>query len=108
MAKLLEAYHIREIQFPEWLSNAVMVAKSNTGTWRICIDFRDLNKACPKDHYPLPRLDQLVYSTSRCQLLSMMDAYQGYHQIKMNPSYIPKAAFDVCAGPLVFNVCLSA
>ncbi|KAL0444487.1 UNVERIFIED_CONTAM: Retrovirus-related Pol polyprotein from transposon [Sesamum latifolium] len=51
----------------------------------MCIDFRDLNKACPKDFYPLPRIDQLVDSTSDCELLSMMDASQGYHQIMLAP-----------------------
>ncbi|CAA0840187.1 Unknown protein, partial [Striga hermonthica] len=56
--KLLGARHIKEIQFPEWLSNTVMVSKAE-GKWRMCIDFRDLNKACPKDLYPLPRIDQL-------------------------------------------------
>ncbi|CAA0809015.1 Unknown protein, partial [Striga hermonthica] len=56
--KLLGAGHIKEIQFPEWLSNTVMVSKSE-GKWRMCIDFCDLNKACPKDLYPLPRIDQL-------------------------------------------------
>ncbi|KAL0319705.1 UNVERIFIED_CONTAM: hypothetical protein Sradi_5232000 [Sesamum radiatum] len=50
------------------------------GKWRMCIDLRDLNKACPKDFYSLPRIDQLVGSTSGCELLSMMDALQGYHQ----------------------------
>ncbi|KAL0430720.1 UNVERIFIED_CONTAM: Transposon Ty3-G Gag-Pol polyprotein [Sesamum radiatum] len=71
--KLLTARHIREIQFPEWLSNVVLVPKPG-GKWRMCIDFRDLNKACPKDYYPLPRINQLVDSTSECELLSMMDA----------------------------------
>lgn len=61
--KLLEAGHIAEVQFPEWLSNAVMVPKESTNKWRMCIEFRDLNKACPKDHYPLPMIDQLVDST---------------------------------------------
>ncbi|KAL0373280.1 UNVERIFIED_CONTAM: Transposon Ty3-G Gag-Pol polyprotein [Sesamum radiatum] len=51
--------------------------------WRICIDFRDLNKACPKYFYPLSRIDQLVDSTSGCELLCMMDASQGYHQIML-------------------------
>ncbi|KAL0393215.1 UNVERIFIED_CONTAM: hypothetical protein Sradi_2544300 [Sesamum radiatum] len=51
----------------------------------MCIDFRDLNKAYPKDFYPLPRIDQLVDFTSRCELLSMMDASQGYHQIMLAP-----------------------
>ncbi|KAL0447786.1 UNVERIFIED_CONTAM: Pro-Pol polyprotein [Sesamum latifolium] len=80
--KLLTAGHIKEIQFPEWLSNVVLVPKPG-GKWRMCIDFRDLNKACTKDFYPLPRIDQLVDSTSGCELLSMMDASQGYHQIML-------------------------
>ncbi|XP_073035264.1 uncharacterized protein [Primulina eburnea] len=74
--ELLKAGHIREIQFPSWLSNVVLVPKSK-GKWRICVDFCDLNKACPKDHYPLPHIDQLVDSTSGFELLSFMDAYQG-------------------------------
>jgi hypothetical protein len=59
-----------------------MVKKPN-GTWRICVDYTDLNKACPKDEYPLPRIDQIVDSTSRCELLCFLDAYSGYHQISM-------------------------
>ncbi|KAL0428193.1 UNVERIFIED_CONTAM: Transposon Ty3-G Gag-Pol polyprotein [Sesamum latifolium] len=73
--KLMVAGHIKEIQFPEWLSNVVLVPKPE-GKWRMCIDFRDLNKACPKDFYPLPRIDQLVDSTSGYELLSMMDAHK--------------------------------
>ncbi|XP_073129642.1 uncharacterized protein [Henckelia pumila] len=61
--ELLQASHIREIQFPTWLYNVVLVPKS-TGKWRMCIDFRDLNKVCLKDCYPLPQIDQLVDSTS--------------------------------------------
>ncbi|XP_057770645.1 uncharacterized protein LOC130990428 [Salvia miltiorrhiza] len=94
---LLDAGHITEVQYPEWISNAVMVAKK-TNTWRMCVDYRDLNAACPKDHYPLPRIDQLVDSTSGCALLSMMDAYQGYHQVKMHKGDIAKTAFVVCCG----------
>ncbi|KAK4383689.1 hypothetical protein Sango_2753800 [Sesamum angolense] len=62
--KLIAAGHIEEIQFHEWLSNVVIVPKPG-GKWGTCIDFRDLNKACPKDFYPLPRIDQLVDSTLR-------------------------------------------
>ncbi|XP_057808573.1 uncharacterized protein LOC131023048 [Salvia miltiorrhiza] len=94
---LLDAGHIEEVQYPEWISNAVMVAKK-TNTWRMCVDYRDLNAACPKDHYPLPRIDQLVDSTFGCALLSMMDAYQGYHQVKMHRGDIAKTAFAVCCG----------
>ncbi|XP_057790458.1 uncharacterized protein LOC131007565 [Salvia miltiorrhiza] len=74
-----------------------MVAKK-TNTWRMCVDYRDLNAACPKNHYPLPKIDQLVDSTSGCALLSMMDAYQGYHQAKMHKGDIAKTTFAVCYG----------
>jgi len=53
--KLLDAGHVREIQYPEWLANVVLVKKAN-GKWRMCVDFTDLNKACPKDSYPYPVL----------------------------------------------------
>ncbi|XP_075515774.1 uncharacterized protein LOC142550586 [Primulina tabacum] len=79
---LLQAGHIREIQFPTWISNVVLVPKA-TGKCKMCVDFRYLNKACAKDHYPLPRIDQLVESTSEYELLSFMDAYKGYHQIPL-------------------------
>jgi hypothetical protein len=74
------------------LENLVFVKKSN-GKWRICVDFTDLNKACPKDDFPLPRIGQLVDSTVGCELMSFSDAYSGYHQILMNPGDIPKTAF---------------
>ncbi|KAL0458483.1 UNVERIFIED_CONTAM: hypothetical protein Slati_0475500 [Sesamum latifolium] len=64
----------------------------------MCIDFRDLNKACPKDFYPLPRIDQLVDSTSGCELLSMMDASQGYHQIMLAPEDRKKVNFITSEG----------
>nr|AAS98502.1 putative polyprotein [Oryza sativa Japonica Group] len=76
----------------EWLANPVLVRKSN-GKWRMCVDFTDLNKACPKDDFPLPRIDQLVDSTAGCELMSFLDAYSGYHQIHMNPLDIPKTSF---------------
>ncbi|XP_075479451.1 uncharacterized protein LOC142520336 [Primulina tabacum] len=82
VGELLRAGHVREAQFPTWPSNVVLVPKA-TGKWRTCVDFGDLNKACPKDCYPLPWIDQLVDSTSGCELLSFLDAYQGYHQIPL-------------------------
>ena len=78
--KLLEANFIREVYYPDWLANVIMVKKAN-GKWRMCIDFMDLNRAYPKDSYPLPRIDTLVDSTVRHQLLSFMDAFSGYNQI---------------------------
>ncbi|XP_073059756.1 uncharacterized protein [Primulina eburnea] len=101
--ELLKAGHIREIQFPTWLSNVVLVPKS-TGKWRMCVDFRDLNNACPKDHYPLPRIDQLVDSTSDYELLSFMDAYQGYHQIPLAKNDQDKASFVTSGGTFCYIV----
>ena len=80
MDKLLANGFIREAQYPTWLSNPVLVPKPN-GTWRTCIDFSDLNKACPKDCFPLPNIDQMVDATAGYELLSFMDAYSGYNQI---------------------------
>ena len=80
--KLLEAGFIREVYYPDSLANVVMVRK-NSGKWRMCVDFTDLNRACLKDSYPLPRIDTLVDSTARHELLSFMDAFSGYNQIKM-------------------------
>ena len=60
-----------------------MVKKANR-KWRMCVDFMDLNKTCPKDSYPLPRVDILVDSTVKHQLLSSMDAFFGYNQIKLD------------------------
>ncbi|KAL0290959.1 UNVERIFIED_CONTAM: Retrovirus-related Pol polyprotein from transposon, partial [Sesamum radiatum] len=97
VSKLMAAGHIKEIQFPEWLSNVVLVSKPG-GKWRMCIDFRDLNEACPKDFYPLPRIDQLMDSTSGCELLSMMDASQGYHQIMLAPDDRKKVSFITSKG----------
>jgi hypothetical protein len=83
--KLLTANFIREVFYPDWLANVVMV-KKNTGKWRMYIDFTDLNKACPKDSFPLPRIDQLVDSTAGHKILTFMDAFSGYNQIVMDES----------------------
>lgn len=76
--KLLEAKHIREVQFLSWLANIVLVPKKG-GTWQVYVDFRDLNRACPKDCYPLPRIDQLVDSMAGYEFIYMLDAFLGYH-----------------------------
>ena len=80
--KLLEADFIQEVYYPDWLANVVMVKKAN-GKWRMCVDFIDLNRACLKDSYPLPRIDTLVDSTARHELLSFVDSFSGYNQIKV-------------------------
>nr|ABA93911.1 retrotransposon protein, putative, Ty3-gypsy subclass, expressed [Oryza sativa Japonica Group] len=95
--KLLRTGVIQEIDHPEWLANLVLVRKSNS-KWRMCVDFTDLNKACPKDDFPLSRIDQLVDSTAGCEFMSFLDAYSGYHQIHMNPLDIPKTSFITLFG----------
>ena len=84
VGKLLQAGAIREVEYPEWLANVVLVKKSN-GKWRLCIDFTDINKACPKDSFPLPRIDLIVDSTAGHELLRFMDASSSYNQISMDP-----------------------
>jgi hypothetical protein len=83
--KLMAAGFIKEVFHPEWLANPVLVKKKG-GKWRMCVDYTGLNKACPKVPYPLPRIDQIVDSTAGCETLSFLDAYSGYHQIKMKES----------------------
>ena len=83
--KLLVAGFIKEVFHPEWLTNPVLVKKKN-GKWRMCVDYTSLNKACPTNPFSLPRIDQIVDSTAGCKTLSFLDAYFGYHQIKMKES----------------------
>ena len=82
VARLLAAGFIVEVFHPEWLANPVLVLKKN-GTWRMCVDYTDLNKACPADPFALPRIDQIIDATAGCERLCFLDAYSGYHQIKM-------------------------
>ena len=84
---------IREVLLAAWLANPVVVPKPHSTDMRLCIDFTDLNKACPKDPYPLPRVDQIVDSTTGCNLLCFLYAFSGYHQIKMAKEDEEKTAF---------------
>jgi hypothetical protein len=83
--KLLEAGFIKEVFHPTWLANPFLVKKKN-GKWWMCVDYNSLNKACPKVPFPLPQIDQIVDSTAGCELLCFLEAYFGYHQIKMKES----------------------
>ena len=83
--KLLQARAIREVDYPDWLANVVLVKKAN-GKWQLCIDFTDVNRACPKDSFPLPRIDLIVDATTGHELLSFMDALSGYNHIRIDPN----------------------
>ena len=80
-----------------------MVKKKNE-KWRVCIDFTDLNKACPKDPFPLPQIDQMVDSASGHARLSFLDAFQGYHQIPMNKANQDKTAFITPRGTYCYKM----
>ena len=74
VTKLKKAGAIKEVFYPEWLANTVVVKKKN-GKWQVCVDFTDLNKACPKDPFPMPRIDRLVDSTVRHPRMSFLDTF---------------------------------
>ena len=80
--KLIDAGFIREEQHPDWVANIVPVTKKN-GKIRVCIDFRDLNKACPKDEFPLPITDVMIDNTCGFERMTFMDGFSGYNQFKM-------------------------
>ena len=80
--KLLEAGFIKEVEYLKWLVNVVVVPKKG-GKWRVCVDYTNLNNTCPKDSFPLPRIDQIVDATFGHEMLSFLDAFSRYHQIPM-------------------------
>jgi hypothetical protein len=92
LKKLLDVGFIQSIEYAEWISNIVPVSKLD-GRIRICIDFRDLNKACPKDDFPLPNIDTIVDLTVGHAMYSLMDGFFGYNQIKIAPEDQDKTTF---------------
>ncbi|CAH9134294.1 unnamed protein product [Cuscuta epithymum] len=101
-ATLLSIKHIRPVIHVEWLANVVLAPKGDT--WRMCVDYSDLNKACLMDPYPVPRIDLLVDETTGCELLSFMDAFRGYHQVFMHPDDAEKTAFVTADGVYCYVV----
>jgi hypothetical protein len=89
----MAAGFIREILRLDWLANPDLVQKKNTAGWRMCIDYTDLNKYCPKDPFGLPRIDQIVDSTAGSALLSFLDCYSGYHSIVLKKEDQSKTSF---------------
>ncbi|GAA0175364.1 hypothetical protein LIER_28551 [Lithospermum erythrorhizon] len=92
VVSLLKSGAIRELQFASWIANFVLVKKPNN-KWRMCTDFTNLNKACPKNFYPLPCLGRLVDGREGHEVFAFMDASRGYHQIRMLPEDEEKTTF---------------
>ena len=103
MDKLLEVGFIREVEYPDWLANVVVVPKKE-GKWRVCVDYTNLNNACPKDSFPLPRIDQIVDSTVGQGMLSFLDAFSRYHWIPMAPADEEKTIFITPHGLYCYKV----
>ena len=100
---LLRNGFIRAVRYPEWLANVVVVPKKGD-KWRVCVDYIDLNDACPKDSFPLPRIDQIVDASIGHGMLSFLDAFSGYHQIPMHPPDAKKTSFITPHGLFCYNV----
>ena len=97
MLNLKRAGAIKEVFYLEWLANRVMV-KKKSGKWWVCVDFTDLNKACPKDPFPLPRIDQLVDATAGHSQMSFLYAFQGYHKTPLARGDQVKTSFVTPTG----------
>nr|GEX25310.1 reverse transcriptase domain-containing protein [Tanacetum cinerariifolium] len=100
--KLVEADILKEVHYHSWLSNPVMV-KKHDDSWRMYVDFKDLNKACPKDGYPLPKIDWKVESLYGYPYKCFLDAYKGYHQIKMAEEDEEKTSFITSQGIFCYS-----
>ena len=103
VTRLKQAGAIEKVFYPEWLANTVVVKKKN-GKWRVCIDFTDLNKVCPKDPFPMPKIDQLVDATVNHPRISFLDAFQGYHQIHLALDDQEKTAFVTPIGNYYYKM----
>ena len=103
VVKFKRARAIKEVFYPEWLANTVVVKKKN-GQWWVYVDFTDLNKVCPKDPFPMPRIDQLVDATAGHPRMSFLDAFQGYHQIPLALEDQEKTAFVTPTGNYHYKV----
>jgi hypothetical protein len=75
------------------VANLVLVPKKNTNEESMCVDFTELNKQCPNDHFPTPRIDQIIDATAGCDCISFLDAYSCYHQIRLKEEDQDKTAF---------------
>jgi hypothetical protein len=101
---LLAVRFIKEVYHPEWLANPVLVCKKNN-EWRMCVDYTDLNKHCPKDPIDLPRIDEVIDSIASYEILSFLDCYSGYHQIALNKDDQIKMSFITPFGAYCYTQC---
>jgi hypothetical protein len=99
--RLQDAKVIREVKYPVWLSNTVPVKKKNR-KWRMCVDFADLNKACKKDDFPLVRVDKIVDDAANSEILSLLDMFSRYHQIRVRKEDEEKTIFITPFGMFCF------
>jgi hypothetical protein len=100
--KLLKAGFIYPIHLTQWVSNPVLVDKKQ-GMIRVCTDFHDLNKACPKDNYPTPFIDQIIDECVGCEAFSFMDGFSGYNQIQIKPKDQQKTTFICSWGTFAYR-----
>jgi hypothetical protein len=108
IARLLDAAFIKEVYHPYWLANPIRVPEKNKEL-RMCVHYTDLNKACKKDPFGLPWIDQVVDSTTGCSILSFLDCYSGYHQIPLkvedqNKTYIITSFSALCNTTMPFGL----
>lgn len=101
--KLFTTWFIREVEYPKWLANVVVVPK-NEGKWQICVDYTNLNDACPKDSFLLPQINQIVDSTARHMTFSFIDVFSNYHQILMFQLNEEKTVFIMPHGLYYYRV----
>jgi hypothetical protein len=102
IARLLDAGFIKEVYHPNWLANPVLVPKMNKD-WRVCVDYTNLNKACKKDPFSLPQIDQVMDSTVGCSLPSFLDCYSGYHEIPLKVEDQIKMSFIAPFGAFCYT-----
>jgi hypothetical protein len=99
---LLAASFIKEVYHPKWLANLILVGKKNK-EWRMCIDYTDLNKHCPKVPFGLPHIDEVIDSTASCELLCFLDCYSCYHRITLKEEDQIKTSFILLFGAYCYT-----
>ena len=100
--RLLNTNVIGEVKYSKWLANVVLVPKKN-GKMRMCIDFTNLNKACKKDPFLLPRIDTFVDKAAGCKRFSLLDCFSGYHQIWLKKEDEEKTSFTTPFGTYCYT-----